>query len=258
MSNPTGLYLKLHNIMKAIKTIPKDKRNVHFNYDYASEEIIKKTLQPLLIKEKVLFVIGANDIQLDKIINKAKNEEYITHIKFTYKFIDIETGEFLEGGMIGSGYDSTDKGTYKAITGAIKYILTSTFLIPTGGDPEDDAGDKSKDRKTKTEPKKSAPKCEKCGKDMTIHSGKHGDFWACTGYPQCRNTKQIGKTQPAKEESAGTDGELDETGKKQVAEIHKIQGYLGWNDETYRAALKDRFGKESSKDLTNAQRTQLI
>ena len=33
--------------------------------------------------------------------------------------------------------------------------------------------------------------CEKCGKPMAIKHGRYGDFIACTGYPECDNTKTI-------------------------------------------------------------------
>ncbi len=33
--------------------------------------------------------------------------------------------------------------------------------------------------------------CEKCGKPMTVRRGRFGYFLACTGYPECRNTKKI-------------------------------------------------------------------
>jgi DNA topoisomerase-1 len=42
--------------------------------------------------------------------------------------------------------------------------------------------------------------CEKCGKPMVIKWGRFGRFLACTGYPECKNTKQIKK-----------DGEVVET-----------------------------------------------
>ena len=35
--------------------------------------------------------------------------------------------------------------------------------------------------------------CEKCGKPMAIKHGRFGDFIACTGYPECKNTKPIVK-----------------------------------------------------------------
>ena len=33
--------------------------------------------------------------------------------------------------------------------------------------------------------------CEKCGKPMALKRGRFGYFMACTGYPECRNTKRI-------------------------------------------------------------------
>ncbi len=33
--------------------------------------------------------------------------------------------------------------------------------------------------------------CEKCGKPLVIKWGKHGRFIACTGYPECTNTREI-------------------------------------------------------------------
>jgi len=33
--------------------------------------------------------------------------------------------------------------------------------------------------------------CEKCGKPMAVKRGRFGFFLACTGYPDCRNTKKI-------------------------------------------------------------------
>lgn len=124
---------KLHSIMSEVDFIAKDKTNEFHKYKYASEQAIKETLHPILLKHKVLFTLSASNI---------RHVGSLTDIDFVYKFIDIESCEILEGTFTGTGEDKLDKGTYKAITGAIKYILTSTFLIPTGDDPENE--DKSK------------------------------------------------------------------------------------------------------------------
>lgn len=34
-------------------------------------------------------------------------------------------------------------------------------------------------------------KCEKCGRFMVIKQGRFGDFLACPGYPECKNTKPL-------------------------------------------------------------------
>ncbi len=33
--------------------------------------------------------------------------------------------------------------------------------------------------------------CEKCGRPMVIKFGRHGRFLACTGFPECRNSREI-------------------------------------------------------------------
>lgn len=35
--------------------------------------------------------------------------------------------------------------------------------------------------------------CEKCGRNMVIKRGRYGNFLACPGYPECKNTKAIVK-----------------------------------------------------------------
>ena len=45
----------------------------------------------------------------------------------------------------------------------------------------------------KATPAPDGMKCEKCGADMVLRSGRYGSFYACSNYPQCKNTKQIAK-----------------------------------------------------------------
>jgi DNA topoisomerase-1 len=37
--------------------------------------------------------------------------------------------------------------------------------------------------------------CENCGRVMVLKKGRFGQFYACSGYPDCKTTKQIGGTQ---------------------------------------------------------------
>jgi DNA topoisomerase-1 len=47
--------------------------------------------------------------------------------------------------------------------------------------------------------------CEKCGKPMAVKHGRFGTFAACTGYPECKNTKPIQKTIGVKCPACGKD-----------------------------------------------------
>jgi DNA topoisomerase-1 len=43
-----------------------------------------------------------------------------------------------------------------------------------------------------SEPEKAEPDpCENCGKPMALKRGRFGQFYACTGYPECKTTRKI-------------------------------------------------------------------
>ena len=37
-------------------------------------------------------------------------------------------------------------------------------------------------------------KCPECGKPLVIKFGRYGEFYACSGYPECRYTRDVGET----------------------------------------------------------------
>lgn len=52
-------------------------------------------------------------------------------------------------------------------------------------------------------------KCEKCGRPMVIRWGRHGRFLACSGYPECTNTREI-KTELKEEEKEALGDQSEE------------------------------------------------
>ncbi len=69
--------------------------------------------------------------------------------------------------------------------------------------------------------------CEKCGQPMVIKTGRFGRFMACTGFPECRNTREIGAdgSTPAKEEA--TDEECDKCGSPMVIKTGRFGRFMG-------------------------------
>ena len=49
--------------------------------------------------------------------------------------------------------------------------------------------------------------CEKCGKPMVQKWGQFGSFLACSGYPECKNTKEVAKEETAAGEASATEAE---------------------------------------------------
>lgn len=70
----------------------------------------------------------------------------------------------------------------------------------------------------KLEEKYAGEKCEKCGSDMVIKNGKFGPFLACSGYPKCKNIKNI------QENSGTTDIACPVCGKGKIAQKRSRKG----------------------------------
>lgn len=147
---------KLHKIMDEAGVIGKDAKNTFHKYDYASEHAIKTTVKPLLVEHGVLFQLSADRLKLEQVGEDLDSTKVVIH--FTYRFYNIEDGSYLQGSFVGEGEDKGDKATWKAVTGALKYILTSNLFIPTGDDPEADEKVDKRNYKKKESSKKTDDK----------------------------------------------------------------------------------------------------
>jgi DNA topoisomerase I len=73
--------------------------------------------------------------------------------------------------------------------------------------------------------------CEKCGKPMVIKWGRMGEFLACSGYPECRNTMNFrreddGTIAPVKEEEIPTDEKCPTCGSPMVVKRGRFGRFL--------------------------------
>jgi len=122
-----GLFGKLLETAKNIPEIQKSGYNSFHDYRYATEEDIVKPIRDALYKNGIMLFSNVDELTV---------QGDITTVKMTFTFHDTETGESASFTWYGQGQDKGDKGPYKAQTGALKYFLLKTFLIPTATDPE--------------------------------------------------------------------------------------------------------------------------
>jgi hypothetical protein len=130
---------KLLAVSKAIKYLEKDKTNSQQGYKYLSEAKIKEVFKKAFEDNGILFNFSTESVR-EYEISSTRNgaKQFVTIANGKYSFIDVDSDHELNGTWFGSGADTGDKGLYKAITGGIKYVLNTNFLIPTGDDPEND------------------------------------------------------------------------------------------------------------------------
>lgn len=83
---------------------------------------------------------------------------------------------------------------------------------------------------SKTEAAPTGLKCDKCGKDLVIRKGRRGPFYACSGFPSCKNTMSIAKDSESagpKTQAAPTGITCQECGKDMVIRKGKRGPFYG-------------------------------
>ncbi len=61
-------------------------------------------------------------------------------------------------------------------------------------------------KKQKPTEEKTEEVCEKCGKSMVVRFGKFGKFLACSGFPECKNTKSLNYAEQGAEQTRNSFG----------------------------------------------------
>jgi len=128
----------LNDIMAEVGYVQKTGKNDFHDYKYMTEAGVLEKLRPAMVKAGLLLLPSISKIG-------AIDEWGNTTIEMSYTLAHVD-GDIWPTPLIfgGCGGDRNkngvgDKGLYKAITGANKYMLFKLFQIETGDDPENDA-----------------------------------------------------------------------------------------------------------------------
>jgi hypothetical protein len=132
-TKPKTLVKKLVEVFHDIGVVPKAKRNPHFGYNYISEGQMNAVIGPKLAERGILFTTSVET--MDVKYGEPKAGVFVS-VTTLHTFRDAETGEELSVKGAGVGWDTGDKGVYKAITGATKYALMKNFMVTDEQEPE--------------------------------------------------------------------------------------------------------------------------
>jgi hypothetical protein len=126
----------LHEVMGKVAYVQKGQRNKFHNYNYAGEADLLAVLRPAMMEAGLLLIPSAVS---QSAIDSYGNTQVVMEYTLAHKDGDTWPHPIR---ALGCGNDMNskggvgDKGTYKAITGANKYLLFKLFQIETGDDPE--------------------------------------------------------------------------------------------------------------------------
>jgi ERF superfamily len=125
----------LHEVMSKVSYIQKTGKNAFHGYKYAGEADLLEKLRPAMLEAGLLLIPSITAVS-------PIDEHGVTTVRMEYILMHKD-GEIWPHkiGAAGQGGDRNkngvgDKGLYKAITGANKYLLFKLFQLETGDDPE--------------------------------------------------------------------------------------------------------------------------
>jgi hypothetical protein len=132
-----NIYTALSLINKEIEAIGKNRTNQQQGFKFRGIDDIMNELHGLFAKHEVIIFPNVLNIQIDERTTKNGGVLFYTHLTVNFNFASSD-GSYISTTAIGEAMDSGDKGTNKAMSIALKYILLQMFLIPTEGDKDPD------------------------------------------------------------------------------------------------------------------------
>ena len=162
-----------------------------------SEALLVKTLEEKGIGRPSTYAAIISTIQDRDYVEKVENKfrptelgELVNKLLVQYfaNILDVEFTARLE-----SELDKIEEGEMKWVA------AVRDFYGPFAKDLET-AQSEMKNLKAELTPTDIA--CDKCGKPMVIKWGRNGQFLACSGYPDCKNTKPFVRTESGEVQAA--------------------------------------------------------
>ncbi len=162
-----------------------------------SEALLVKTLEEKGIGRPSTYAAIISTIQDRDYVEKVENKfrptelgELVNKLLVQYfaNILDVEFTARLE-----SELDKIEEGEMKWVA------AVRDFYGPFAKDLET-AQSEMKNLKAELTPTDIA--CDKCGQPMVIKWGRNGQFLACSGYPDCKNTKPFVRTESGEVQAA--------------------------------------------------------
>lgn len=143
--SPEALIIRALNcVMQEASYVQKTGENDFHKYSYATEADVLERVRPAMVKHGLVLIPSVQQVSaVDTHGNTTVSVHYtLAHVSgaiWPHQIIAAGCGNDRNKNGIG------DKGLYKALTGANKYLLFKLFQIETGDDPEDSQADRDRE-----------------------------------------------------------------------------------------------------------------
>jgi hypothetical protein len=147
---PEAVILRAVNaVMQEVGYVQKTGENTFHGYRYASEADVLERLRPAMVKHGLILIPSVQQVSS---VDPPGNTTVSVHYTLAHISGAVWPQPIIAAGCGGDRNKNGvgDKGLYKALTGANKYMLFKLFQIETGNDPEESQGDRDREAADKT------------------------------------------------------------------------------------------------------------
>ncbi|HSD93807.1 MAG TPA: type I DNA topoisomerase, partial [Syntrophales bacterium] len=162
-----------------------------------SEALLVKTLEEKGIGRPSTYAAIISTIQDRDYVNKVENRFRPTELGYLVsKLLVSHFPVVMDVAFTAKMEEELDK----IEEGQMQWVAAVREFYTPFSESLEKAQAEMKDFKSEQTPTDIA--CEKCGKPMVIKWGRNGQFLACSGYPDCKNTKPFIRTESGAVEAA--------------------------------------------------------
>ncbi len=144
-SPEAAILMALNAVMQEAGYVQKTGENDFHGYRYATEADVLERLRPAMVKHGLILIPSVQQVSaIDSNGNTTVSVHYtLAHVSGAVWPTSIVAAGCGNDRSKNGGFG--DKGLYKALTGANKYLLFKLFQIETGDDPEQSEGDRNRE-----------------------------------------------------------------------------------------------------------------
>lgn len=150
---PSPLVVAVCAVMAEVGYVKGTGWNTAQKYSFTSDADLVAPLQTAMSNHGLMICPAAVDLK-EGPREGGSGRLAVAIVTYALRHVD---GEVITIQAPGCGFDSLDKAPYKAMTGAFKYALRQTFVIPTGDDAEQSESKKSEPRNEPSRPPPADP-----------------------------------------------------------------------------------------------------
>ena len=132
------IYQSMINVMQKITAVEKSDTNKAQGFKFRSIDSMLNYLHPIMAAEGIFIIPEILDQKREEKNTKSGTIMNYTILKVRYRFCAVD-GSFVDVTVPGEACDSSDKGSNKAMSAALKYALIQCFMVPTEEDKDSDA-----------------------------------------------------------------------------------------------------------------------